>query len=460
MISVIIPVLNESETIGSVVEFARRSPKVKKVIVVDDGSIDGTPETATDAGAKVITSTLLGKGASMEDGMLLADTDIILYLDGDLVGLHDDLIDTMTDPIERDWADFVKAGFTRRAGRVTTLTARPLLTTFFPELASFEQPLGGIVAAKRCLLQKVQFETDYGVDVGLLIDAAQAGARLAEAHIGHIEHDSQPLEVLGDMATQVTRTILDRAARYGRLHPAHLREICEVQKQTELAITCGLPSASGTKELALFDMDGTLLAGRFAVHLASRVGRERELEHLLDNLDLPAEERAKRIAALFSDVPRTAFEQVAREIPLMPGARETVIALRKAGFQVGIITDSYSVASEIVRRRVFADFSIGHHIKFHQGVATGELTFSPAMFHADGCPHHLYCKRNAMTHLTERLGIGPEHVLAVGDSENDVCLLQAAGRSVAVRPETERVRDAAKCVVFGDLTEVVAMMQD
>ena len=298
------------------------------------------------------------------------------------------------------------------------------------------------------------------MDVGLLIDAAYADARLAEAHIGHIEHDSQPLEVLGDMATQVTRTILDRAARYGRLHPGHLREIYEVQRQTELAISCGLPSAGATKELALFDMDGTLLDGRFAVHLADRVGKSRELDGLLDNLDLPAEERARRIAAVFTDVPRATFEQVAREIPLMPGARETVIALRKAGFQVGIVTDSYSVASEIVRRRVFADFSIGHHMKFHDGMATGKLTFSPAMFHAEGCPHHVYCKRNAMVHLMDRLGIGPEHVLAVGDSENDICLLEAAGRSVALRPATEQVRDAAKCVVWGDLTEVVAMMQD
>jgi glucosyl-3-phosphoglycerate synthase len=460
MISVIIPVLNESETIGSVVEFARANPNVKEVIVVDDGSIDGTPESAAAAGASVITSTLLGKGASMEDGMRATSADILLYLDGDLVGLQADLIEAMTEPIARNWADLVKAGFSRRAGRVTTLTARPLLATFFPELASFEQPLSGIVAARRSVLEKMSFETDYGVDVGLLIDAANSGARLAEVNIGHIEHDSQPLEVLGDMATQVTRTILDRAARYGRLHPGQLREICEVQRQTELAIACSLPPAGTAKELALFDMDGTLLEGRFAVHLANCVGRGHALDGLLDHPYLSTEERAQRIAAVFKDVSRATFEQVAREIPLMPGARETVIALRKAGFQVGIVTDSYSVASEIVRRRVFADFSIGHHMKFHQDVATGKLTFSPAMFHTEGCPHHAYCKLNAMVHLIDRLGIGPEHVLAVGDSENDICLLRAAGRSIAIRPATEQVRDAAKCVVLGDLTEVAAMMQD
>ncbi len=460
MISVIIPVLNESETIGDVVAFARRHPKVDEVLVVDDGSIDGSPERAAAAGARVITSTMLGKGASMEDGLRAAASDILLYLDGDMAGLSDDLIERMTAPIVADEADFVKAKFTRSAGRVTTLTARPLLALFFPELAAFEQPLGGVVAARRSLLQRLRFETDYGVDVGLLIDALFAEARLAEAGIGHVAHDSQPLEVLGDMATQVTRAILDRAARYGRLHPAHLLEISEVQRHSEVAVSCGLPPGGPAKELALFDMDGTLLQGRYVVHLADRAGRRRDLEGLLDNFDLPAEERARRIAEAFAGVPKATFEEAAREAPLMPGAREAVIALRKEGYHVGILTDSYVSASEIVRRSVFADFSIGHLMKFRHGVATGKLTLSPAMFHPDGCLHHPYCKRNAMTHLMERFGIGPENVLAVGDGENDICLLEAAGRSVAMWPASEHVRNAAKCVVWGDLAEVVALVRD
>lgn len=455
MITVIIPALNESETIGSMVAFARRNHRVSEVIVVDDGSIDDTPEIALTAGAKVITSTLLGKGASMEDGMRVAGNDILVYLDGDLAGLQTNLIECMAEPLVDDRADFVKASFSRSAGRVTTLTARPLLWMFFPEVAIFEQPLGGIIAAKRSLLQKLHFETDYGVDVGLLIDAAHAKARLAEVPIGRIEHDSHALEVLGDMATQVARTILERAARYGRLHPHQLREIYEVQHQTELAVSRGLPSAESTNQLALFDMEGTLLPGRFAVHLAAHLGKTRELEGLVEDGDLFTEERAQKIAAIFTGVPRTTIEQVAREIPLMPGAIETVLGLRKAGFHVGIITHSFAAASEIVRRRVFADFSIGHLMKYHHGFATGRLMLSPAMFHPQGCPRHACCKRNAMVHLMERLQLSPEQILAIGNSENDICLLEAAGRSVAIHPTTDKVRAAAARVVDGDLTEIV-----
>ncbi len=160
MISVIVPVLNESPTVAAVVAFAQRAPHVSEVIVVDDGSIDGTPELAAAAGARVVTSTLLGKGASMEDGVWAARNELVLFLDGDLSGLAEDLVPKMTGPLLEGQADFVKARFTRSAGRVTLLTARPLLLTFFPELAHIEQPLGGIMAARRAVLRNLRFETD------------------------------------------------------------------------------------------------------------------------------------------------------------------------------------------------------------------------------------------------------------------------------------------------------------
>ena len=98
-VTVVIPVLNESRTVTKVVKFALQDRRVGEVLVIDDGSIDGTDELAERAGAKVVTSSLLGKGASMEDGLQAAKHDIILYLDGDLRGLRRDLIQRMTRPL-------------------------------------------------------------------------------------------------------------------------------------------------------------------------------------------------------------------------------------------------------------------------------------------------------------------------------------------------------------------------
>jgi glucosyl-3-phosphoglycerate synthase len=451
---VVVPVLNESERIASVVRLARRSPLVDEVLVLDDGSIDGTPELAASAGARVITSTMLGKGGSLEDGLFAARNEFILYLDGDLAGLRKDLVELMLGPLLRNQADFVKASFSRRAGRVTVLTARPLLQTYFPELVRFEQPLGGIVAARRSLLRRLKFENDYGVDIGLLIDASQAGARLAEVDIGHIEHDSHDLEYLGEMATQVARTILDRAAACGRLRPSFVQRVRE-QENVRRAHPETIVSRVGPAErLALLDMDGTILDGRFITELARRIGREEALNRYLDRYDITPETRTRRIAAIFRGVRRELFERTALGIPLVQGAVEAVVGLRRRGYRVGVVTDSFHVASTIVRKRVFADFSLANVLEFRHDRATGVVTLAPTM--RSGRKGRLaYDKLNALRFLVKRMGITARQVLAVGDGNNDVGMMRAAGMSVAFQPKTERVRRAAKHIITERLDEVL-----
>jgi glucosyl-3-phosphoglycerate synthase len=396
----------------------------------------------------------------MEDGVWVARGDVLVFLDGDLSGLDENLIPRLIEPLLAGRADFVKARFSRSSGRVTTLTAKPLLATFFPELAHFEQPLGGIIAARRAFLRNVPFETDYGVDIGLLIDAATNGGRVAEVDVGHIEHESQPLEALAGMARHVVRVILDRAARYCRLHFDQVREVADLDHRLQAELPALLGKAGQAQKLALFDMDGVLLHDRFVVRLAQRTNKLDDLRQFLDHPTLDPDERTRAIGALFAGVPREVFEQIARNLPLVPGAAEAVIALRKAGYRVGVVTDSYRVAADIVRRRVFADFTVSHLMGFRRGLATGEVTLSPAMERPDGCLQHAHCKLNAMLHLMERMGLSPEQVLAVGDGENDICLLRAAGRSVAFEPKTPAVAQAAQRVLEGDLLGVLDVLSE
>lgn len=457
-VTVVIPVLNESATIADLVRFARADRLVGEVLVIDDGSIDGTPELAEQAGARVVTSALMGKGESMEEGWQHARHDVLVYLDGDLTGLRKDLFRTLTAPLFADEADFVKARFTRAAGRVTILTAKPLLKTYFPELAEFAQPLGGIIAARRDLLRRLRFENDYGVDIGLLIDALRERARIAEVDIGELRHDSQTLEALGEMAMQVTRTILERAAEWGRLRLSFVQQSRERERVTRVKQGHALKRLAQVERLALVDMDGTLLNGRFVLALARATGREEALQPLLDNAILTPVQRTRAIAALFAGTPRHVFERVARDLPLMPGAVETVVGLRKAGYRVGIVTDSYHTAAETVRRRVFADFAVAHLMKFRRDRATGRVTFAPAMREPAKCRKHRLCKLNVLHHLCAELHVVPDNVLAVGDSENDECLLRGAGNSVAFQPKRPSVRDAAKHTLEDDLRGILKLL--
>jgi glucosyl-3-phosphoglycerate synthase len=454
-VSVIIPVLNEAGTIGRVVSRIRQDPNVLEVIVVDDGSIDGSAEAAALAGAQVATSTLLGKGASMEDGVGIARGDVVLFLDGDLLEFCEDLVTKMTAPIVDGDAELVKAKFSRDAGRVTVLTARPLLGAFFPELARFDQPLGGIVAIKAGMIRNLRLENDYGVDVGLLIDAAMKGARVTEVDIGHIDHESQSLEALGEMAKQVTRVILDRAWRNERLSINLVREMEERDRRARAQLSPRGSHEPPSKKFALFDMDGVLLDGRFVEALANQVGAEGELSRFLDNRFLPDEDRTQAIASLFTGVGIEVFEQTARSMPLMEGAVETVVALRRAGYIVGIVTDSFHVAAETIRRRVFADFAVAHLMRFHHLTATGEVILSPAMLSKGGCARHDCCKANVVRHLEEVAGLSYADTMAVGDGENDVCMLRQVGIPIAFRPKADGVRRAARWVVTGPLSDVL-----
>ncbi len=57
--------------------------------------------------------------------------------------------------------------------------------------------------------------------------------------------------------------------------------------------------------------------------------------------------------------------------------------------------------------------------------------------------------------------MAPEQVLAVGDGENDACMLRAAGRSVAFHPKTEAVRAAAQAVIeHGPMTGLLPLIEE
>jgi glycosyltransferase involved in cell wall biosynthesis len=99
-ISAVIPVFNEAERIRAVIDPLKQVKDVSEIIVVDDGSEDGTAEAAEAAGARVIRLTEnQGKAAAMDRGVLEAENDVILFLDGDIRNITPDHIERIIGPV-------------------------------------------------------------------------------------------------------------------------------------------------------------------------------------------------------------------------------------------------------------------------------------------------------------------------------------------------------------------------
>jgi glucosyl-3-phosphoglycerate synthase len=246
-ISVVLPARNERATVGVLVtdlreRWMRRLPLVDELLVVDSDSTDDTAAVARAAGADVVASsdvlpahgTRPGKGEALWKSLAATTGDLVVFLDADLIGDVAHFVPGLLGPLLADpQVQYVKGCYTRPleiegrsepagGGRVTELTARPLLNALWPELAGFVQPLGGEYAGRRSALEQVPFVSAYGVEIGLLIDLLRLGglSSLAQVDLGVRRHTSQSQEALGAMAGQVVSTVLARA-ECGR--PGHHR---------------------------------------------------------------------------------------------------------------------------------------------------------------------------------------------------------------------------------------------
>jgi glucosyl-3-phosphoglycerate synthase len=251
-ISVVLPARDEEATVGVLVrDLVERwmdgVPLVDELLVIDSNSGDRTAEVARAAGAEVVAAADVlpshgdrpGKGEALWKSLAATTGDLIVFMDSDLLGDVGHYVPGLLTPLLTDCrVDYVKGCYTRPlsidgehrpagGGRVTELTARPLLNALWPELAGFVQPLGGEYAGRRSALEQVPFVSSYGVEVGLLIDLLQVcGLQgLAQVDLGTRTHSHQTDEALGRMAGQIVNTLLARAerGRHGRrLEPGGL----------------------------------------------------------------------------------------------------------------------------------------------------------------------------------------------------------------------------------------------
>ena len=177
-VTVIVPAYDEQETIASVVAVLVDHPLVDEVIVVSDGSSDGTAEYARKAGARVVElPENMGKGAAMQTGLSVSSADIVLFLDADLIGLRPEHVDRMLMPLIEGEVQMTVGVFEGGRGA----------TDFAQQIAPF---LSGQRALRRNVLNDIDdmSESGYGVEMALTRYMRRHHANVAEVVLQDLTH--------------------------------------------------------------------------------------------------------------------------------------------------------------------------------------------------------------------------------------------------------------------------------
>jgi glycosyltransferase involved in cell wall biosynthesis len=191
-VSVIIPALDEEETIAGVVRECLATGLPDEVIVVDNDSKDRTARRAHQAGARVVTAPR-GYGRACAAGVraLSTECDIAVFLDGDGSDVPA-FMNQLVEPVARGTHDFVIGSRTRGqrepgsmnlqqilAGQIAGLILRLLYGARYTDMSPFR-------AIRRDLLERLDMrEQTYGWNLEMQMKAARYGLRILEIPVNH-----------------------------------------------------------------------------------------------------------------------------------------------------------------------------------------------------------------------------------------------------------------------------------
>ena len=215
-VTVLVAAYNEAPVIGDVVREARQAVPAGEVLVVDDGSTDGTERAAADAGARVLRLPANGgKGSAVRHGLIEARGEVIVLIDGD--GQDDPTeIPRLLEALRSDVDLVVGSRFIGRfePGAITPINhwGNRFLTSVINLLFStaLTDTQAGFKALRAATLRRVNLRADrFDIEADLLLGVLRAGGRVVEIPVRRAprQHGESRLNSLRD-GTRILRRII------------------------------------------------------------------------------------------------------------------------------------------------------------------------------------------------------------------------------------------------------------
>ena len=202
-------------------------------------------------------------------------------------------------------------------------------------------------------------------------------------------------------------------------------------------------------KLCILDFDSTLIDGETIDILADCFSKGKEVKQIthqamIGKLDF-FESLIKRVEFLKG----LSYEKtisVCKALPLMPGAKEIVPALKQKGYTVIIFSGGFREATKHFCELLGADADFANFLHAKNGVLTGQVGGEMMTSNAKG---------DLLKRLQKLLGSSKEETMVVGDGANDLSMFQHSSKKVAFCAKEVLQQEADYCITVKDLKRVL-----
>ncbi len=204
--------------------------------------------------------------------------------------------------------------------------------------------------------------------------------------------------------------------------------------------------------LCVFDFDSTLMDGETIDFFAEALGIKEQVAEITERAmkgELDFFESLQERVGLLKGLEVAKVEEISRSLPYMPGAKETIAALKENGVTVVCFSGGFRTATSYAKDILGydADFSNALHAKDGRltGLVGGDMMFN-------------WSKGDMLVRLQNILGVTPEETMVVGDGANDLSMFKYAGTRVAFRAREVLKKEANIIIEQKDLREVLGRL--